>query len=236
MSKFEKLGTVFMTVIVSSVGWAQEEPETTPPIPPIPPSAPLDTPKPAPSVPREAMALESLEVDQPVDVRAMTARQRKLVQQALAEDRVYEGDIDGKFGKQTWAAIRAFQEQHALSVNNGLTSRTLELLGLRDLPVSVVSGTFTSKDVVREVQQLLRIQDYQVKQIDGILGPATRLALKQFQRDQGLAPSGQLDELTLQRLGVRESDFESSGPSSAPVPEKVEVPPLDLERSPFESP
>ena len=53
------------------------------------------------------------------------------VQQRLANDGFYRGQIDGVFGQETRAALAEFQSNHRLHVTGTLTSDTLAALGLR---------------------------------------------------------------------------------------------------------
>ena len=55
--------------------------------------------------------------------------------------------------------------------------------------------------VVRVQAALMRLGHYK-GDIDGILGPLTRAALKAFQKSQGLAQTGRMDIDTLTRLGI----------------------------------
>jgi hypothetical protein len=56
---------------------------------------------------------------------------------------------------------------------------------------------------LRDAQEALHRMGIQVGPIDGILGPRTQAALREFQQQHGLAPSGRLDEETMRRIGVR---------------------------------
>lgn len=56
---------------------------------------------------------------------------------------------------------------------------------------------------VSEVQSALARAGYYRGAIDGSLGPATRNALKRYQRDQGLAITGRIDRPVIETLGLR---------------------------------
>jgi len=56
-------------------------------------------------------------------------------------------------------------------------------------------------DSVRRAQVALNGQGYSLS-VDGVRGPATESALRDFQAKQGLAQTGQLDGETMSRLGV----------------------------------
>ena len=58
-----------------------------------------------------------------------------------------------------------------------------------------------SNMVVRVQAALMRL-GYYAGDIDGLLGPATRVALKSFQRSKGLPQTGRMDLETLSSLGI----------------------------------
>jgi hypothetical protein len=58
-------------------------------------------------------------------------------------------------------------------------------------------------DLVRSVQEMLQREGLDVGPIDGILGPRTAAALREFQQQRGLARSGEPDEATLRELNKR---------------------------------
>lgn len=55
---------------------------------------------------------------------------------------------------------------------------------------------------VRRAQVALNAQGYSLA-VDGIHGPATESAIRDFQGRHGLAPTGTLDEPTMERLGLK---------------------------------
>ena len=56
--------------------------------------------------------------------------------------------------------------------------------------------------VIANVQEALQQQGYYQGEVDGLLGPLTRAALADYQRDQGLATTAAVDEPTLDSLGL----------------------------------
>jgi Putative peptidoglycan binding domain len=58
-------------------------------------------------------------------------------------------------------------------------------------------------DLVRQVQERLLIVGYNPGTLDGTLGPQTRDALRWFQNAKGLKTTGDLDDPTLNALGIR---------------------------------
>ena len=59
------------------------------------------------------------------------------------------------------------------------------------------------RELLRNVQERLQAASFSVGAIDGVLGPQTREALRWFQNTNGLRPTGEPDEATLDALGVR---------------------------------
>ena len=53
------------------------------------------------------------------------------VQERLAHEGYYRGQVDGVFGPETRAALAQFQSNHGLRVTGALTNKTLAALGLR---------------------------------------------------------------------------------------------------------
>lgn len=58
-------------------------------------------------------------------------------------------------------------------------------------------------DSIRGVQEMLKREGFDVGPVDGILGPRTAAALREFQQQRGLARSGEPDEATLRELNKR---------------------------------
>jgi hypothetical protein len=62
-------------------------------------------------------------------------------------------------------------------------------------------SAFRSDESVRQLQTALNAQGYSLA-VDGVHGPATENALRDFQAKHGLASTGQLDSETKARLGL----------------------------------
>lgn len=63
---------------------------------------------------------------------------------------------------------------------------------------------YVDGDTVRETQQILKDRGFNVG-VDGIMGPRTQAALRQFQKSENLDPTGRLNRQTLVALGIQES-------------------------------
>ena len=73
-----------------------------------------------------------------------------------------------------------------------------------------------SPEVVKQVQQKLSEKGQDVGQPDGQLGPKTQAALKEFQQQNGLQATGQIDEQTLAALDIDQSGSSATGGSASP--------------------
>jgi peptidoglycan hydrolase-like protein with peptidoglycan-binding domain len=67
---------------------------------------------------------------------------------------------------------------------------------------------------VRQAQQALKGKGQYDGEVDGVMGPKTRAALKAYQQAEGLKPTGQLDGQTMAKLGVSDA----ASPSASPRP------------------
>jgi len=57
-----------------------------------------------------------------------------------------------------------------------------------------------TSDFTKSLQRALKRAGYDPGDVDGQMGPATRLALRQFQQAQGISPTGKPDIPTMTRL------------------------------------
>jgi hypothetical protein len=85
---------------------------------------------------------------------------------------------------------------------------------------------------VRTAQQHLRKLGYDPGPVDGLLGPKTREALRQFQQDRGLSANGKLDKETKEILRQQAA---SSTESKRPQPSSSSPPPTTGANSPSPS-
>jgi peptidoglycan hydrolase-like protein with peptidoglycan-binding domain len=93
----------------------------------------------------------------------------------------------------------------------------------QDQPQQQQQSTAPGMDqsTIKQAQEKLSSKGHDV-QADGVLGPKTQAALKEFQEKEGIQASGRLDQETLAALGVEEgsagtgsSSPASSSPSSS---------------------
>jgi peptidoglycan hydrolase-like protein with peptidoglycan-binding domain len=74
-------------------------------------------------------------------------------------------------------------------------------------------GSAAGNEDIKKVQQALKDKGQDPGEIDGVMGPKTKEALKAFQEKEGLKATGSLDNQTKKALGIEGSA--SSGRSSS---------------------
>jgi hypothetical protein len=79
----------------------------------------------------------------------------------------------------------------------------------------------------KNAQQALRQRGFDPGPIDGVHGPLTTAAVRNFQKAENLTVTGQLDDATKEKLNMASSKVEtapSASPATAPAPEKRQSP------------
>lgn len=100
---------------------------------------------------------------------------------------------DGVFGADTRNKVSAFQASKGIDEDGIVAWETWE-----ELIVEVSQGR--NGDAVRAAQYLLRQKYNFTLEVDGVFGPLTAQAVKDFQSKQGLTADGVVDALTWQKL------------------------------------
>jgi peptidoglycan hydrolase-like protein with peptidoglycan-binding domain len=72
------------------------------------------------------------------------------------------------------------------------------------------NGMQMDPETVRQVQQALKDKGHDPGPVDGIVGKRTSKALKDFQKAEGLQPTGKLDSETMAVLGMENGSTASS--------------------------
>jgi peptidoglycan hydrolase-like protein with peptidoglycan-binding domain len=87
--------------------------------------------------------------------------------------------------------------------------------------------TGAGRDHIREVQRDLLRKGYDPGPVDGIFGPKTEGALREFQKAQQLPVTGQLDDRSLAALKAGQTEVggeKSTGPKETPTPTSPSTP------------
>ena len=121
----------------------------------------------------------------------------------------YQIAPDGAYGRNTRAAVVAFQKDHGLKADGLAGNQTLSLLysltGITTpTPTAKPSsnselGPGSSGSAIKELQQMLQQLGYSLS-ADGKYGAQTSSAVSQFQADYGLAITGTANDATLTLL------------------------------------
>ena len=114
----------------------------------------------------------------------------RTAQRRLIELGMLSGSADGVLGPMTGDALRTYQAQNGLEASGHLDAVTLERLTHVDM------DALSAKDV----QQRLIDLGYLQGTADGVIGPRSIAALKQFQQLNGLTPNGKAGRDTLEAL------------------------------------
>ncbi len=65
-------------------------------------------------------------------------------------------------------------------------------------------GNQASSTQIRRAQEVLKAEGHNPGPIDGVMGPKTQEALRQFQRQENLQETGRLDRQTAEKLGLEQ--------------------------------
>jgi peptidoglycan hydrolase-like protein with peptidoglycan-binding domain len=124
------------------------------------------------------------------------------VQVALRSHGLYRGPIDGVRGPATSHAVRAFQRREGLRVDGVVGNRTrvrLGRLGRPDFGQRLIKRGMVGWDVSVLQFRLVR-RGVGVRGIDGVFGPNTLAAVRRFQNSRGLAADGLVGPATRKAL------------------------------------
>ncbi|WP_318246497.1 peptidoglycan-binding protein [Guptibacillus algicola] len=141
------------------------------------------------------------------------------IQTKLKNKGYYNYSVDGIFGPITEKAVKQFQKAKGLSVSGVVdqaTENALNAAPAKAKPSQEAEQTLKvgARGVeVSTVQQQLKNKGYYSYTVDGIFGPITEKAVKQFQSANGLSITGVVDGKTKEKL---------SGTTSTQVQEKKE--------------
>ena len=141
------------------------------------------------------------------------------LQQALKIKGYFSGTVDGKYGDQTVAAVKAYQKAMGLTQTGKADYATIKKLfgkvlyttvandpqmnGITKISQITVPSTTqkgnSGKDVVA-LQQALKIKGYYKPPIDGKYGDQTVEAVKAFQKSKGISQDGKAGNDTIKAL------------------------------------
>jgi peptidoglycan hydrolase-like protein with peptidoglycan-binding domain len=114
------------------------------------------------------------------------------------------GGVDGNFGPMTASALREFQTRQGLPSTGVVDQATAIALGVASAPALLVATGLQRNATGANVTELQRaLMNAGIRfpgGADGVFGPATERALRQFQTERGLEVTGTVTEATAQAL------------------------------------
>ena len=142
----------------------------------------------------------------------------RAIQGRLHELGFRPGAVDGLFGPHTERAVLAFQRTHGLAVDGIIGPQTRTHLRYHDTRPFAGLGSGYSRpggsDLTREIQQRLRALGFQPGPVDGLFGPRTERAVRNFQESRGVEPDGVVRGETLRRLRGYVAEEAAADPAS----------------------
>ena len=144
-------------------------------------------------------------------VRAYTTA----LQQSLLDAGYYEGDVDGVYDPATVAAVEALQAAHGLPTTGTVDKATAAALE-GDLAAKGGAAAEQAVASTAAVQQTLKLAGFWDGPVDGEWTPALTEALKDFQTELGVKPTGTVDAATVAALERAILDA-SEEPSASPT-------------------
>ena len=157
-----------------------------------------------------------------------------MLQIVLKSYNYYEGKIDGDIGPVSKTALKEFQSKNNLVVDGILGPNTcLHLLNRNnivnntseknDTAISINNVNIYSLEV-EENQQILKSLGLYTGIIDGINGPSTKSAVKEFQSKSGLVSDGVVGKKTKKALEQGEAAYIPEETENLNITEVINVP------------
>ena len=137
-----------------------------------------------------------------------------MLQLVLKSYGYYDGKIDGKFGNISKKALISFQNTNNIEADGIVGTQTCQLLLNKKQilkKISIVSQASNleqdfSQDIYDAQEKLKQLGLY-TSQLDGLNGPGTKRALRNFQTKAGLIPDAVLGPLTKSALEKGEDSY-----------------------------
>ncbi len=138
------------------------------------------------------------------------------LQQSLLDAGYYDGEVDGVYGSATVDAVESLQKAHELPVTGTVDKATAEAL---EGDLAAAGGATAQEEVVATtaVQQTLKLAGFWDGPVDGEWTPELTEALKEFQTELGVKPTGAVDAATIAALekAIAEAQEEPSESETA---------------------
>ena len=140
------------------------------------------------------------------------------LQKSLAEAGYYKGDVDGVYGPATVDAVESLQKKHGLPVTGTVDKATEEALRA-DLAAKGGAAAQEAVASTAAVQQTLKLAGFWDGPVDGEWSAALTEAVKAFQTELGVKPTGEVNAATIAALEKAIADRQpDASPSATPAP------------------
>jgi peptidoglycan hydrolase-like protein with peptidoglycan-binding domain len=143
------------------------------------------------------------------------------LQKDLADAGYYEGEVDGVYGPDTVAAVQALQEANGLP-ETGTMDKATEAALRAELEAAGAAAAQEEMASTAALQQTLKLAGYWDGPVDGVWTDELTDALKEFQTDLGVEPTGEVDAATIaafeQALAAAQATPSPGTPSASPTP------------------
>ena len=163
--------------------------------------------------------------EQKVQAEAAVSSYTAALQQSLADAGYYAGGVDGVYGPETVAAVEGLQEANGLPVTGTVDKATADALQAELL---ALGGAAAQESLVATaaVQQTLKLVGFWPGAVDGIWTPELTEAVKAFQTELGVEPTGTVDAATISAMqkAIAELEKAESPTTPAPTPSSSEGP------------
>ena len=139
------------------------------------------------------------------------------LQESLALAGHYTEEVDGVYGPATVEAVRSLQESHGLPATGAVDTATAAALQ-SDLVAQGGAAEQQSIATTAAVQQTLTLAGFWTGPVDGEWTPALTEAVKTFQADLGVKPTGKVDAATVAALerAITETGEPEATPTTSP--------------------
>ena len=135
--------------------------------------------------------------DEQQEQAAAAARDYTLaLQQDLADAGYFEGEVDGVYGPETVEAVKALQEANGLP-QTGTVDKATDAALRAELEAAGTAADQESTTTTAALQQTLKLAGYWDGPVDGQWSDELTEALKEFQTDLGVEPTGEVDAATV---------------------------------------
>ena len=163
----------------------------------------------------QSTANNQIQSSQTTETKAKKPKFRANKDQIMQAQKVLKVSETGKMSKEDKIALKTYQKENGLKANGSLNRATLEKMEIaltakqQEFPVDpnsfakVSTASKTRKAVFKATKEQVMEAQKTIKVTEtGKLSKEDRTALKIFQTENGLKPTGTLNKVTLEKMGI----------------------------------